>query len=58
MLKISRRSNCQKASDGTASAPRQPTVPVDCADRQADDIGQPTGGFVGAAAAATLHRAL
>src|SRR5271165_2624309 len=23
------------------SAPRQPTVPVDCADRQADGIGQP-----------------
>jgi hypothetical protein len=26
-----------------ATAPHQPTVPVDCADRQADGIGQPPG---------------
>jgi hypothetical protein len=31
-----------------ASAPRQPTVAVDCADRQAGDIGQP-------AAASSAH---
>ena len=56
------RAGCRATSEtGPAcpptSAPRQPTVPVDCADRQADGIGQPRG-FVGAAAAVTLRRAL
>jgi hypothetical protein len=41
-----------------ASEPRQPTVAVDCADRQAGGIGQPTDGFVGVAATVALRRAL